>query len=277
MNERTLQEIIERALIEDVGHGDVTTESTVDPLAEGEATVTAKQGFLLAGLDAFLEVFFQLDPSMEFTVSRIDGDRVKKSEVFVELSGNLRVLLTGERVALNILQRMSGIATLTAKYVDAAEGTKARILDTRKTTPGLRQLEKYAVRVGGGHSHRHGLYDGVLIKDNHIAAAGGISAAVLAVRKRAPHTLAVEVECETLEQVAEAVRAGADIIMLDNMSASEMKKAVKSIGNKALVEASGNMTTRRAGEAARCGVDFVSVGALTHSAPAVDISMRIVR
>jgi len=275
MNERILREIIERALDEDIGHGDITTESTVDPMIEGMAVVVAKQAFLLAGLDAFLEVFFQLDPSVEFTVSKIDGDRVKKGEAFAELKGGLRTLLTGERVALNILQRMSGIATLTAKYTDAVKGTNARLLDTRKTTPGLRMLEKYAVRVGGGHNHRYGLYDGLLIKDNHITAAGGITEAIRGARKRAPHTLRIEVECETVEQVAEAIKAGADIVMLDNMSAPDMKKSVKTAGGRVLVEASGNMTPKRAAEAAGCGVDFVSVGALTHSAPAVDISMLI--
>jgi len=275
MDGMNVSDIIKAALAEDIGHGDVTTGACVDPDAEGTAVVIAKEGFILAGYEVFLEVFLTLDPSVDFSVNRVDGERVKKGEVIMELAGPLATLLTGERVALNLMQRMSGIATLTDKYVRAVSGTNARILDTRKTTPGLRVLEKYAVTVGGGYNHRFGLSDGILIKDNHIAAAGGIAAAVIAAREYTPHTLRIEVECETLDDVKAALGAGVEIIMLDNMDVATMKKAVKLIGDSALVEASGNMTLKHAAEAAKTGVDLISVGALTHSAPAVDISMKI--
>jgi len=276
MDTTSVSDIIRAALAEDIGHGDVTTGACVDPDAEGTAEVVAKENFLLAGYEVFLEVFLTLDPAIDFSVNRMDGDKVKKGAVIMELEGPLSSLLTGERVALNLLQRMSGIATLTDRYVRAVSGTNARILDTRKTTPGLRVLEKYAVTVGGGYNHRFGLSDGVLIKDNHIAAAGGIAGAVIAARENAPHTLRIEVECATMDEVKAALDASVEVIMLDNMDVSTIKKAVKLIGDRALVEASGNMTLRRAAEVARAGVDMISVGALTHSAPAVDISMNIV-
>jgi len=276
MDTTSVSDIIRAALAEDIGHGDVTTGACVDPDAEGTAEVVAKENFLLAGYEVFLEVFLTLDPAIDFSVNRMDGDKVKKGAVIMELEGPLLSLLTGERVALNLLQRMSGIATLTDRYVRAVSGTNARILDTRKTTPGLRVLEKYAVTVGGGYNHRFGLSDGVLIKDNHIAAAGGIAGAVIAARENAPHTLRIEVECATMDEVKAALDASVEVIMLDNMDVSTIKKAVKLIGDRALVEASGNMTLRRAAEVARAGVDMISVGALTHSAPAVDISMNIV-
>ncbi len=275
MNEMLIKEIITRALAEDIGMGDVTTNAIVDPEAVGEAVVIAKEDFILAGCEIFLEVFLTLDPGIDFFVEYLDGDRIKKGETVMTLNGPLNVLLTGERVALNLLARMSGIATLTSKYVREVEGTKARILDTRKTTPGLRVLEKYAVTVGGGYNHRVGLYDGILIKDNHIAAAGGIKNAVEAARRRASHVLKVEVECEAMDDVKEALKAKADIIMLDNMDTDSMKAAVKLINKRALVEASGNMTLKRVRAVAETGVDLISVGALTHSAPAVDISMNI--
>lgn len=270
-----IRDIINRALAEDIGNGDVTTGATVDPDAEGTAVVVAKEGFVLAGYEVFLEVFLALDPSMDFVANSMDGDRVKKGDVVMELEGPLAALLTGERVALNLLQRMSGVATMTDKFVTAVAGTGARILDTRKTTPGLRMLEKYSVTVGGGWNHRFGLSDGVLIKDNHIAAAGGIRNAVTSARRLAPHMLKIEVECATLDDVKEALSCHADIIMLDNMTTTLMKEAVGIVGGKALVEASGNMTLKRVKEVAQTGVDMISVGALTHSAPAVDISMRV--
>lgn len=273
---RLVREIIDRALMEDIGPGDLTTNATVDPDKDGKAAVIAKEGFVLAGIDIFLQVFLTLDRSMDFSCEYLDGDVVKKGSIIAELTGPLIALLTGERVALNILQRMSGIATLTSKYVGAVSGTKARILDTRKTTPGLRVLEKYAVTVGGGKNHRFGLYDGVLVKDNHIAAAGGIKKAVLALREAAPHGLKIEVECTTLDEVSQALAAKAEVIMLDNMDTDTISDAVKAVAGKALIEASGNMTVSRVREVARTGVDFISVGALTHSAPAVDISMKIV-
>ncbi|MBI5695759.1 MAG: carboxylating nicotinate-nucleotide diphosphorylase [Nitrospirae bacterium] len=275
MNTFDIQEIIARALAEDIGNGDVTTEATVDPDKDGEAVVVAKEDFILAGYEVFLNVFMSLEPGIEFNVEYLDGDEVEKGANIITLKGPMRTLLTSERVALNLLQRMSGIATLTAKYVKAIEGTKAAILDTRKTTPGLRTLEKYAVTVGGGRNHRFGLYDGILIKDNHIAAAGGITKAVEAARATAPHMLKIEVECESVKDVKEALKAGADVIMLDNMDEKSMAEAVKVIGGKALTEASGNMTLERVRAVAGTGVDFISVGALTHSAPAVDISMRV--
>lgn len=275
MNELIIQEIISRALAEDIGHGDITTQATVNPDAEGIAVVVAKEDMVLCGIEVFLEVFLALDSEIDFSCEFLDCDVVKSGTVITELAGPLATLLTGERVALNLLQRMSGIATLTAKYVKEVAGTKARILDTRKTTPGLRVLEKYAVTVGGGYNHRFGLYDGILIKDNHIAAAGGIKKAVESARELAPHTLKIEVECATLPQVKEALAASADIIMLDNMDNKTMKSAVKTIAGKALVEASGNMSLERVADVAKTGVDFISVGALTHSAPAIDISMRV--
>jgi len=275
MNAMTIQEIISRALAEDIGHGDITTEVTVDPEAEGKAIIVAKEDLVLCGIDVFLEVFLTLDPSIDFSCEFMDGESIANGNIIAELAGPLATLLTGERVALNLLQRMSGIATLTAKYAKAVSGTKAWILDTRKTTPGLRVLEKYAVTVGGGHNHRFGLSDGILIKDNHIAAAGGIKKAVESARYLAPHTLKIEVECSTIAQVKEALAVGADIIMLDNMDNKTMKAAVKTIAGKALVEASGNMSLERVAAVAQTGVDFISVGALTHSAPAIDISMRV--
>ena len=275
MNAEILNNIIRMALAEDIGHGDITTRATVDPDKDGTAVIIAKEDFILAGIEVFLEVFLYLEPAIDFSVNFTDGDRIKKGETIAELSGPLATLLTGERVALNLLQRMSGIATLTAKYAEAVSGTKARVLDTRKTTPGLRALEKYAVTVGGGQNHRFGLFDGVLIKDNHIAAAGGIKKAITAARKSIPHTLKIEVECATLEQVKEALSSKADIIMLDNMDIKTMKAAADMIGRKALIEASGNMTLERVKSVAETGVDFISVGALTHSARAVDISMLI--
>jgi len=274
-DDQTVMEIIARALAEDIGHGDVTTNATVDPDSDGEAVIIAKQDMVLAGVEIFLQVFLNMDLSIDFDCGYMDGDTVDNGAVIARLSGPLRVLLTGERVALNLMQHMSGIATLTRQYADAVAGTKARILDTRKTTPGLRALEKYAVTVGGGYNHRFGLSDGILIKDNHIAAAGGITRAVQAARLNAPHMLKIEVECEDIKQVREALAAGAEIIMLDNMDVKKMKAAVKEIAGRALVEASGNMTLERVRDVAKTGVDFISVGALTHSAPAADISMKI--
>jgi nicotinate-nucleotide pyrophosphorylase (carboxylating) len=275
MDELSVREIISRALAEDIGPGDITTAATVFPDEEGKAVIIAKQDLVLAGLEVFLEVFLTIDKGIDFFSGYDDGDTIKKGAVIAELSGPLAVLLTGERVALNLLQRMCGVATETKNFVDAVAGTDAGILDTRKTMPGLRILDKYAVSVGGGRNHRFGLFDGVLIKDNHIAAAGGIKNAVRAAKGNAPHTLKIEVECESVEQVKEALAAGADIIMLDNMGIEAMKAAVKAIGGKAAVEASGNMTLKRVRAVAETGVDFISVGAITHSAPAVDISMKI--
>lgn len=265
--------IIENALREDIHTGDLTTLAVVEGKRPARARFVAKEPFIVAGMRVASRVFSLLDPEVVFTPFCSDGNTVSKGDVLAELQGDASVLLQGERVALNLLQRMSGIATLTARYRDAVGGARARVVDTRKTTPGLRLLEKYAVRVGGGANHRTGLYDGVLIKENHIAAAGGISVAIGRARKSIPHTMKIEIETETLEQVAEALQAGADIIMLDNMDPETMSKAVGMIGGKAVVEASGGVTLETIGRIAATGVDIISVGALTHSARAMDISM----
>lgn len=270
-----LDRIIENALLEDIHTGDITTLAVVPERRSGRARLIAKEVMVLAGLDVAARVFTFLDSSVRFVGHRRDGEQLAAGDVIAELSGDSAVLLQGERVALNLLQRMCGTATLTARYVEAVAGTRARIVDTRKTTPGLRVLEKYAVRVGGGINHRTGLYDGVLIKENHIAAAGGISRAVSRARSYIPHTMKIEVETETLAEVAEALEAGADIIMLDNMDLATMAEAVALIGGRALVEASGGVNLDTVRGIAETGVDIISVGALTHSARAMDISMLL--
>jgi len=268
-----LDRIIENALMEDIHTGDITTLAVVRENRKMRARLKAKEAMLLAGIGVAARVFHVLDPGITFTAHFSDGDLLNPGDIIAEIVGDASLLLQGERVALNLLQRMCGVATQTARYVQAVAGTKARVVDTRKTTPGLRILEKYAVRVGGGINHRTGLYDGVLIKENHIAAAGGITAAISRARAYIPHTLKIEVETETLAEVGEALTAGADIIMLDNMDVTTMREAVAMIGGKALAEASGgvNLTTVR--EIAETGVDIISVGALTHSVRAMDISM----
>ncbi len=270
-----IDRIIENALAEDIHTGDITTMAVVRQGGDARAILKAKEEMVLAGIEVAARVFHQLDERIVFTPRCADGELVASGGLIAELSGNAAMLLQGERVALNLLQRMCGIATLTARYVAAVKGTRARVVDTRKTTPGLRVLEKYAVRVGGGTNHRTGLYDGVLIKENHIAAAGGITEAVRRARSYIPHTLKVEIETETLAQVAEALAAGADIIMLDNMELAAMREAVLLIGGKALVEASGGVNLETIRGIAETGVDIISVGALTHSARAMDISMLL--
>jgi nicotinate-nucleotide pyrophosphorylase (carboxylating) len=270
-----LDRIIENALAEDIHTGDITTLSTVTDRHEIRARLLAKESMVLAGIQAAARVFHLLDHRILFTTFFHDGDELKGGDVIAEILGEASMLLQGERTALNILQRMCGIATLTARYVAAVKGTKARIVDTRKTAPGLRILDKYAVRAGGGFNHRFGLYDGVLIKENHIAAAGGITVAVTRARNRIPHTMKIEVETETLVQVAEALACGAEIIMLDNMDMSTMREAIELIDGKALTEASGGVSLETVREIAETGVDIISVGALTHSARAVDISMLL--
>jgi nicotinate-nucleotide pyrophosphorylase (carboxylating) len=272
--DRTHKDLIERALAEDIGSGDVTTEATVPSDSTSTAVMLAKQDLVLAGLDVARAVFQQLDPVIQFLPHAKDGDRIRAGTEIAQLSGNTRSLLKGERVALNLLQHMSGIATLTAEYVEKLNGLSVQLLDTRKTHPGLRQLEKYAVRTGGGTNHRMGLYDMVLIKDNHIAACGSITQAIENARKKAG-SLKIEVETSTLGEVREAVVAQADIIMLDNMSIEMMREAVKLINHQALVEASGNVTLETVRAIAETGVDLISCGSLTHSAPAADISMKI--
>ncbi len=268
-----IDRIIRNALQEDIGLGDVTTQATIDAAAPGRAELVAKQDFVLSGMDVAARVFSLLDSQIAFEKLREDGFAVQRGEVLAWIKGSAAVLLQGERVALNLLQRMSGVTTHTARFVKELEGTGAVVVDTRKTTPGLRCLEKYAVRLGGGRNHRTSLYDGVLIKENHIAAAGGIATAVSRARQRAPHTLKVEVETTTLAEVEEALAAQADIIMLDNMDLDTLREAVVRIDGRALTEASGGVTLKTVRAIAQTGVDFISVGALTHSSPAVDISM----
>ncbi|MBN1958169.1 MAG: carboxylating nicotinate-nucleotide diphosphorylase [Desulfuromonadales bacterium] len=268
-----IERIIRTALEEDIGLGDVTTEVTVAAQSVARADLVAKDDFVLAGLDVAAQVFKLLDAEIRFEKIFEDGTAVRKGDVIAWLKGKSAVLLRGERVALNLLQRMSGIASLTARYVAEVAGTSATIVDTRKTVPGLRALDKYAVRMGGGRNHRIGLFDGVLIKENHIAAAGGISAAILRAREHLPHTLKIEIETRSLVEVEEALNAGADIIMLDNMTLYDMSQAVELIGGRALVEASGGVNLERVREIAETGVDIISVGELTHSVKAADISM----
>ena len=269
-----IDDIIIRALKEDMALGDITTDNLIDPESKSTAYLVAKEPGIIAGIQVAERVFTLLDDKVGFLARVEDGQHVEKGEIIAQISGHTSVLLKGERTALNFLQRMSGIATLTNAFCKKVEGTKAVIVDTRKTTPGLRILEKYAVRAGGGRNHRFSLSDGVLIKDNHINACGGIRQAVEKARASVPHTVKIEVEVETLEQVQEALDCGADIIMLDNMDIDTMAKAVKVINGRAIVEASGSVSLETARSIAEAGVDVISVGRITHSAPALDISMK---
>jgi nicotinate-nucleotide pyrophosphorylase (carboxylating) len=270
-----LDRIIENALAEDIHTGDITTLSIVKERHEARARLIAKEPLVLAGIDVAARVFHMLDPRILFTPRFRDSDMLGSGDIVAEMLGDAAMLLQGERVALNLLQRMCGVATLTARYVDAVKGTGARVVDTRKTAPGLRSLDKYAVRAGGGANHRFGLYDGVLIKENHITAAGGITIAVARARDFMPHTIKIEVETENMAQVAEALACGVDIIMLDNMDIAAMRAAVEMIAGRALVEASGGVNLETVREIAETGVDIISVGALTHSCRAMDISMLL--
>jgi len=270
-----LDKIIENALLEDIHTGDITTLAVLTERVSARAKILAKEPMVLAGIAVTGRVFHYLDKEIEFIPHFTDGNTLQPGDVIADIYGESSLLLQGERVALNLLQRMCGVATLTSEYVQAVKGTKARIVDTRKTTPGLRQLEKYSVRVGGGTNHRTGLYDGVLIKENHIAAAGGISIAIQRAKAYIPHTMKIEVETENLAQVKEALAAGADIIMLDNMALQTMRDAVGLIAGKAIVEASGGVNLKTVRDIAETGVDIISVGALTHSARAMDISMLL--
>jgi len=270
-----IEQLIKIALEEDIGAGDLTTLSTVPPEAGGKGLFRAKRDCVVAGLFLLEKIFSLLDGKIRVKCLCRDGDQVAKGTVVAEAAGPMRGLLMGERTALNFLQRLSGTATLTRRYVEAVKGFPCKIIDTRKTTPGLRTLEKFAVRMGGGTNHRLGLYDAGLVKDNHIVAAGSIAQAVKDVRRHAPFMAKVEVECSDLKQVQAALDAGADVIMLDNMGTKEMAEAVRLINKRAWVEASGGITIEHVGEVAKAGVDFISVGALTHSAPAVDFNMKI--
>ena len=269
-----LDDLLRRALAEDIGPGDITTLNTVPASALSKGRFVAKEAGVVCGLAVLARVFALLDSTVVVTPLVADGDRVEVGTVIAEIVGPARAVLQGERVALNLIQRLSGIATRTAEAVAQAAGTGTKICDTRKTTPGLRFLEKYAVKTGGGANHRFGLFDGVLIKDNHIVAAGGITAAVAAVRGNVPHTVKIEVETTSLAEVEEALAAGADIIMLDNMDFAAMREAVRLIGGRAITEASGNMGDRSLRDVAETGVDFISIGALTHTVRAMDISLR---
>ncbi len=271
----TISQLIDMALAEDIGPGDITTDHLIDPDLEGSGYIVAKEPAVIAGLQIVREVFQKLDASVRIVSEFEDGSRVATGAEILSVKGTLRALLTGERTALNFLQRLSGIATHVRTFVDRLPEGPVRLVDTRKTTPGWRVLEKYAVRVGGAKNHRMGLYDGVLIKDNHIAACGGVQKAVARLRSETSHLVKIEVEAADLKQVKEAVDAGADIIMLDNMDIPMIRKAVETIASRALVEVSGNVSLERLRALADTGVDIISAGALTHSAPNVDLSMRI--
>lgn len=268
-----VERIVRTALEEDIGLGDMTTEVTVAPGTVARAELVAKEDFVLAGLDVAAKVFDVLDPEVAFEKLLEDGQQVHRGDVLAWIKGPAAILLQGERVALNLLQRMSGIATMTATFVAAVDGTRATIVDTRKTVPGLRALDKYSVRMGGGRNHRIGLFDGVLIKENHVAAAGGIEVAISRARQKLPHTLKIEIETRNLDEVNQALNAGADIIMLDNMTLEEMTEATRLIDGRALVEASGGVNLDTVRGIAETGVDIISVGALTHSVRGADISM----
>lgn len=266
--------LIRQALSEDITSEDITTNAVMREAKRGEVELICKQDGIIAGLPVFERVFILLDEMTEVQFYCQDGDEVRSGQRMATVRGDIRVLLSGERTALNYLQRMSGIATYTHSVAALLKGTKTRLLDTRKTTPNMRVFEKYAVRVGGGSNHRYNLSDGVLLKDNHIGAAGGVAAAVRMAKEYAPFVRKIEIETENLDMVREAVEAGADIIMLDNMSKEDMREAVRIIGGRAETECSGNVTVENAAELAATGVDYISCGALTHSAPILDISLK---
>lgn len=278
MNEITMKmqadQLIRMALQEDITSEDVSTNAVMPTATKGTVDLIAKEDGVVAGLEIYARVFTILDEKTEIDLHCKDGDEVKKGELMATVTGDIRVLLSGERVALNYLQRMSGIATYTRQVAKLLEGSNVTLLDTRKTTPNCRVFEKYAVRVGGGHNHRYNLSDGVLLKDNHIGAVGSVAKAVKMAKAYAPFVRKIEIEVETLDQVKEAVEAGADIIMLDNMTPEVMKQAVELIDGRAQTECSGNITKENIQKIREIGVDFVSSGALTHSAPILDISMK---
>ena len=269
-----IDEYLKNALKEDITSEDVTTNSVMRTYKKGSAQLICKEDGVICGLSVFARVFELLDSRVIFETTYHDGDVMMKGDLIGTVTGDIRALLSGERTALNYLQRMSGIATYTNEYAKELKGYKTTLLDTRKTTPGMRPFEKYAVRIGGGSNHRYNLSDGVLLKDNHIGAAGSVTKAVAMAKEYAPFVRKIEVEVENLDMVAEAIAAGADIIMLDNMDNETMRKAVEMIGDKAKTECSGNVTKERLREIAEIGVDFVSSGALTHSAPIIDFSLK---
>jgi len=271
-----IDKIIEQALLEDIGTGDITTKFIIPSNLTAKGIIKASEEGVVVGLDIACLVFNKLDPEIVFQEKIKDGTKVARGKVLAEISGSARTILSGERVALNFLQRMSGIATITSKFCQQIKDFPVRIVDTRKTTPGLRILEKYAVLMGGGYNHRFGLYDAVLIKDNHIAVAGGIKSAVNSVRKQISHIIKIEVEVENLSQLQKALEMKVDIIMLDNMDLDTMKEAVKMAKGKAIIEASGGITLEKVRTIAQTGVDLISIGALTHSVKSLDISMEII-
>ncbi|MBI3742990.1 MAG: carboxylating nicotinate-nucleotide diphosphorylase [Chloroflexi bacterium] len=276
---RGVDETVRRALDEDAAFNDVTTQALIEPTVRGRGAFLVKQSGILAGLPVAEAVFREVDPSVRFTARAADGQQVKRGQIVATVEGPMAALLSGERVALNFLQRLSGIATETGRYVQAVRSTKAKILDTRKTAPGLRLLEKYAVRMGGGQNHRLNLSDQVLIKDNHIAALraqeGGLAEIVRQAQQRSPKGMTIEIEVTTAAQAREAAEAGADIVLFDNMTLGEMRGAVRAVAGRSRIEASGGMTLARVAKVAATGVDYISVGALTHSAKALDISLEI--
>ena len=275
MNHKRIDRLIEHCLYEDIGSGDITTDHIVPVGSSTKGIIHTKQSGVIAGLAVAEAVFRFLSTDISFKSKVSDGDKVKRGTILAEVEGDARAILTGERVALNFLQRMSGIATQTAFLVETVKAYPVRVVDTRKTTPGLRMLEKYAVLAGGGHNHRFGLYDAVMVKDNHIKVAGGITQAIVAIRKKVSHMVKIEVEVEDLAGVAEALQAKADVIMLDNMDIETVKQAVAMIGELALVEASGGINEKTIVEIAKTGVDVISLGSLTHSVQALDISLDI--
>ncbi len=277
MNWMQIDPTVRQALIEDIGHRDITTENLIPPEHYSQGVFYAKKEGVVAGIRVAERVFRLLDPEIDFTIVKGDGELITEGQEIARISGKTRTLLMGERVALNFLQHMSGIATKTYDLVDRVCHFPVTIVDTRKTTPGLRVLEKYAVRVGGGNNHRFGLFDGVLIKDNHIRAAGGIAEAVQTIRRNTSHLTKIEVEVENLEQLREALAVGADVILLDNMEPEIMKEAVRITEGRAILEASGGITKDTLVEVAKAGVDLISIGGLTHSAVALDISFDIIR
>jgi nicotinate-nucleotide pyrophosphorylase (carboxylating) len=272
----TVIQLLQHAIEEDIGYGDITTALLIPEESESRALYVAKANFVIAGFPFAREVFNILDQDTVFKTFFAEGAKVRRGDILGEVSGKTKTLLAGERVGLNILQRLSGVATLTSSFVDAVMGTDAKIIDTRKTTPCMRFMEKYAVRMGGGVNHRFGLFDGILIKDNHIEAVGSITKAV-SLAKAGHHLAKIEVEVENLNDLQEAIEAGADVIMLDNMSVNDMKEAVKIVQKRVPLEASGNVSLQNVREIAETGVDLISVGALTHSVVAADISLKIVR
>ena len=275
LNFRSIDPLIELALAEDVGSGDITTESTISNTQIARGAIVVQSSGIIAGLPVAERVFRKIDPSLEFQTLVKDGDSVQSMMPIANVGGAAASILTGERIVLNFLQRLSGTATLTAQFVAAIEGYPVKIIDTRKTTAGWRTIQKYAVRIGGGYNHRFGLYDGILIKDNHIIAAGGIAQAMERARSGAPHTSKIEIEVETLDQVEEALQAEADILLFDNMPVDLMEAAVAKVAGRAVTEASGGITLDKAESVAATGVNLISVGALTHSAAPLDISLDL--